>query len=121
MDETKVLAGIAEKTDNDIIMLLIVILIGIPLIVIYIKAKSNERHMRHKEQMERDAEHREREKAYIDVISGNTAALVKLTTLLETNNQNCSECRVDQTQLYRNIAEKQEQIHLDIIKIKERI
>ena len=117
----KGLSEIATRSDNDIITLLIVVIIGIPLIILYIKAKSNERHQRHREQMERDAEHREREKTYMDVISGNTAALVKLSTLLETNNQNCTECRAEQTSLYKELIDKQDAMHIDVIKIKERI
>lgn len=118
---TQALGEIAGKTDNDIILLAIVLIIGIPLIVLYIKAKSDEKHMRHKEVMERDAESREREKTLMNVISGNTAAMVKLTTLLESNNQNCAECRADQAALNRDILEKAEAIHIDVIKVKERL
>lgn len=109
------------ETGNDIIKLVIVLLIGVPLISVYLKTKSDEKHLRHKEQMERDAESRKREENYMGVISGNTAALVKLSTLLESNNQNCTECRAEQTSLNRAILDKQEEIHIDIVKVKERI
>lgn len=109
------------ETGNDIIKLIIVSLIGIPLAILYLKAKSDEKHMRHKENMERDAESRKREENYMGVISGNTAALVKLSTLLESNNQNCTECRAEQTALNRAILDKQEEIHIDIVRVNERL
>jgi flagellar basal body-associated protein FliL len=120
-EQVKALADVASNSNNDILILVVVLIIGIPLMAIYIKAKSDEKHARHKELMERDAKSTEREKIYMDVISGNTSALVKLTTLLETNNQNCTECRAEQTGLYREILGKQELMHLDVIKIKERL
>lgn len=71
--------------------------------------------------MEREDQYREREKIYMDFISGNTAALVKLSTVLESNYQNCNECRADQTSLYRELIDKQGEMYIDVIKIKERV
>lgn len=115
------LIGIAGNSGNDIISLIVVVLIGLPLITFYMKTRSDEKHARHKEQMEREKQHQDRERTYMDVISGNTAALVKLTTLLESNNQNCIECRAEQTALYKDLIEKQDVMHIEVVKIKERI
>lgn len=109
------------KTENDILKLIIIGVISIPLLMLYIKTRSSEKHARHKEQMEKDAESRKREEQFIGIISANTAAFVELSTLLKSNNQNCTECRAEQTQLYRDVLVKQETIHNDVIKIKERL
>lgn len=115
------LVEIAKQSNNDIITLLIIIVVSIPFVVIYMRAKSSEKHARHKEQMERETEAREREKNLIKVISDNTTAFVELSTLLKSNNQNCTECRAEQTAINKEILEGQKELHIDIIKIKERI
>ncbi len=122
---TQALSEIAGNTNNDVILFVIVMLFGlvvaVPSLVVYLKTKSADKHMRHKEQMEREAEARKREETLLNVVQGNTAAMVKLTTLLESNNQNCTECRAEQSALNRDILEKAEAIHLDIIKFKEKL
>ncbi len=108
------LTDIAQNSNNDIIKLIVVLVLSIPLVILYMRVQSKERHTRHKEQMER-------EKLLVGVISDNTTAFVKLSTLLESNNQNCIECKAEQTTLNKSILDAQKEMHLDIIKIKERI
>lgn len=108
------LTDIANNSGNDIITFIVVIVLSIPFFVLYMRAQSKEKHTRHQEQIDR-------EKMLIGVISDNTSAFVKLSTLLESNNQNCNECRAEQTTLNKSILDRQNEMHLDIIKIKERI
>ncbi len=121
IDTLKAIVELSGSSSNDIIRLTAVLIIGIPLFILFTNTKSNERHARHKELMEREDQYREREKIYMDFISGNTAALVKLSTVLESNYQNCNECRADQTSLYRELIDKQGEMYIDVIKIKERV
>lgn len=121
IDTLKAIVELSGSSSNDIIRLTAVLIIGIPLFILFTNTKSKERHARHKELMEREDQYREREKLYMDFISGNTAALVKLSTVLESNYQNCNECRAEQTSLYRELMDKQSEMHIDVIKIKERV
>lgn len=122
---TQTLEEVISKTNSDIVLFTIVIILGLtaalPSLVLFLKAKSADAHLRHKELMERESEARKREETLLNVVKGNTAAMVKLTTLLETNSQDCSECRVEQSSINKDVLERIEAIHLDVVKIKERL
>jgi len=94
MEQT--LGQIASQTNNDAILLVIVIgifvVIGIPL---YLKL----------EKSRKDSESK-RESILINVVKENSTAIVKLTTLLEHSDQNCDKCKADQMDHFRDITYK---------------
>lgn len=84
------LTTIAQKTDNDILLLVIVLaivllILSIPLYKIMMRANEKKR------QQEID-----REEHIIQVIKENTQVNAGLKTLLETTNANCDLCRKEQ-------------------------
>ena len=93
------LENIAQQTNNDVILFFIVLLVGIPLIVLYLRAQSNEKHTRHKEQMERD-------KQLLEVISQNSTVISELSTIMRTNQLACIECKNEQVAHLNQISAK---------------
>lgn len=86
---TEVLAKVADNTHSDlisffIILAVVILVIGLPLYVTNRKDKKDARR-----------QHNESQQQLITVIQENTAVNSQLKTLLETNNTNCAQCRID--------------------------
>lgn len=85
----KALETVSNRTNNDMVLALVVIavvviIIAIPIINIITKGKEK-----------RLQQYVDREALLIQVVEKNTQVNSELKTLLETNNNNCAQCRID--------------------------
>lgn len=100
----KVVSQVVTKTSSELILffilvVVVVLVITIPLVKIATKYSSDKREQKFK-----------REQLLIDVVKDNSSIIAKLTTIIESSNQNCTACKLEQTDMMATILAKQEQV-----------
>ena len=96
------LQEIAKNTNNDAIILVIVLIIGIavvaiPLYKVLINAQEKKRQ-----------QYMEREQILVDVVKENSEIMAGLKVVLESTYSNCSACKAEQVDLFHQITKKQD-------------
>lgn len=106
-----VLKQVVEKTDNDILLLVIVIsVVSLVIAIPLYKAVSKAAQERRQQEMER-------EQMILNVIKENTQINASLKTLLETSNSTCTNCREEQLHRFDNISSELKQVTILLTKI----
>jgi hypothetical protein len=110
-----VLTTVANRTTNDILLLMIVvavvaILIAVPLYKVIAKASS-----------ERRIQELNREALILDVVKGNSAVMAELKSLLQESNDNCDNCRAAQLSLFKRLEDKQDAHTVLLTEIKQKV
>jgi hypothetical protein len=91
MNGSEVLTEVAKNTDSSVVLIAVVIAAVIILIAIPMYR------MMSKKDLEKFDKYTQREGQIIQVVKENTAAISKLTQILEVNNRNCETCKAEQT------------------------
>lgn len=95
-----VLKQVAQNTDNDILLLVIVMSVVLLIIAVpFYKAISKSAKEKRQQELDRD-------KLILNVIKDNTKINAGLKALLENNNANCRACRAEQMRKFDAIGNK---------------
>lgn len=109
------LTKIAEKSNNDIIVLVVVLsILAIVLAIPLFKTISSY-------WLQKGQQDNKNQDRLIDVVERNSKVMSELTTLLKKQNQDCSVCRQEQTQKLSSINELFDNINVSIAKIETKI
>lgn len=105
------LANVATKSDNDIIVLVVVlsivtVLLAVPFYKLIVKATASKRQ-----------QEISRESKLLDVIEGNSRVMAELKTLLSSTNANCQICKDEQIRRLDLVTNLQRNNHDYLIQI----